>query len=194
MPEGSFVGTLPVYDMNPNSKGGHMINYFSFPNKKGFQDIVAYDQQSGAMSKPHPSFEDAVSDPQFSARTNARYKGVNFKVIHPERQDAPSRVLPETIDSSTSRPGEMTPRQDVANFFMPKLFKGELPDPERSTVQIGSAGSYSPTKPNYLWQSMDGNQLLPRIGRAFGFGYIKDGTHGKYLAPENAEWYAPMRR
>lgn len=194
LPEGSFVGTAGVYDASKNSKGAHMINYFSFPNKQGSRDIVAYDQQSGAMSKPMPSFEDAIADPQFAAGTSRYYTGVDFKITYPTRPDAKSRVISTEIDPKMAIPGKMTPRQDVANYYLPKLFAGQIPSPDGDGIQIGGVGTYTPQKPNYLWQQVQGKSIVPRLGRAFGMGYIKDGTHGKHLIPENAEWYAPLRK
>lgn len=83
-------------------------------------------------------------------------------------------------------------RQDVANYYPSRLFSEGLPVAAKM-VQIGGAGTYTPRKPNYRWQNSSDSSTVGRIFKSFGAGYVKDGTHGRYVTPENAEWYAPLR-
>lgn len=192
MGNGGTVGTATVSinkDGRPN--GAHMINYFGMDNRRGSRDIVVYDQQSGAISKPHPSFEDALKDPGFSSRVSAGYGGT-FKLDHAYRPDSVARVIPATINPSTVRPATITALPEVAARGLPRMLSGKLDVPP---LQIGGSGlgSYTPSKPNYMWQGLPGNSVFSGIGRAFGGGFVKDGTHGAYKAPESAQWYSPMR-
>ncbi|MCX6119023.1 MAG: hypothetical protein NT027_15920 [Proteobacteria bacterium] len=164
MPSDTVVGQISV--QAKENKGGkdkfHSINYFKTGSK-----FVAYDQQSGAMSLPFDSLDQAMQDARFKETMKQHYDGAEYEVNYDGNE-----VDFAKVDKKNDRRGGETYQNSRYSPIRP--YKGD--NTNFHTIQADSV-SFPPP--------ISYGKVPKQIGPI-----LKDGTKGKF-DPDKMEWYVP---